>query len=375
MDNLKRVLIIGEKYSSNLGDGVIFDEVFYLLKENFVITSVDLSGRQKLENKKDLHNFNIFKEKIRYFKKKMRGILYYLGISKISITKNNFKSIFDNCINTFKPNVILFCGGQIFLDCFLKNIIYVVECSEKNNINVYFNSCGCGKITGYNKIILDKIINNDCVKYISVRDGFNYIKKYDKNLKIKETFDTALLCNNIYKQSKKSEKVGLGIMLSHNTNISKQIIFWKKIIKEFKKDNIDWEVFCNGNPIDYAFCKYILKITNEDIKRLHKRPTSQQELVSTITNYNKIISMRLHSLIIAYSFDIPAVAISWDQKVEEFYKKILMSNLCFNLRVNPKKIFKEFKNIDYKALFKNREVITNNIKTNIQNIINLINKN
>ena len=372
---MKKVLIIGEKYSSNLGDGVIYDEVCYLLKKDFKIMSVDLSGRQRLENEKDLENFSIIKEKIRYLKKKIRNILYYVKINKIAKTKNNFEHVFNTIINNFKPNAILFCGGQMFLNCFLKNILYIVEISQKNNINVYFNSCGYGKITGYNKIILDKIINNDCVKYISVRDGYDYLKKYDKNLKIYETYDTALLCNNIYKSSEKTEKVGIGIMLSYDTCISKQIKFWKKVIKELKKEKIDWEVFCNGNLTDYAFCKYILNITNEHKKRLHKRPTSQQELVSIITSYNKIISMRLHSLIIAYSFNVPAIAISWDKKVEEFYRKILMNNLCFNLRDDPKKIFEEFKAIDYLNLFRDKEIIINNIKDNIQNIINLINKN
>ncbi|HFI0063786.1 TPA: hypothetical protein ACGORR_002024, partial [Streptococcus suis] len=59
-----------------------------------------------------------------------------------------------------------------------------------------------------------------------------------------------------------------------------------------------------------------------------------QELVQTISKFNRIISFRLHSHIISRALSIPSIALIWDNKVEEFFDFIGMKGNCFNFELD-----------------------------------------
>ena len=95
--------------------------------------------------------------------------------------KIEFINNFDNKIAEYSPDCILFAGGQMFIDSFFSQIIYVLKYCEKNNIPVFFNACGCSnKVFLYEKRYMKKILKNSCVKYISLRDKYDIFKKYDR---------------------------------------------------------------------------------------------------------------------------------------------------------------------------------------------------
>ena len=68
------------------------------------------------------------------------------------------------------------------------------------------------------------------------------------------------------------------------------------------------------------------------------RPQIPKELVKIISQYNSIISFRLHSHIIAYSLEIPSIAIAWDNKVNFFFKDIGYSERCKRIDSDPEEI-------------------------------------
>ena len=65
-------------------------------------------------------------------------------------------------------------------------------------------------------------------------------------------------------------------------------------------------------------------------EQLAKKPKKPDELISLISSYRIIISLRLHSLITAYSFRVPCIGIAWDDKVRCFFKKIDREQFCFS---------------------------------------------
>lgn len=376
---MKKILLIGERYSPNLGDGVIYDVVFGLLKKNYIITCLDFAGKSSYSLNTTCNEFSPIRENCIYLKNKIYTILNIFNFNKIlkqndPLTKD-YKSRLSELLIENKYDVIIFAGGQLFMDCFLYKILYTLDCANNYNIPVVFNACGKGQISNYNNI--KNIINSNCVKYISVRDNFHFFKKYDDYNKVFETYDTAILCNNIYIESKKQKNIGIGIMISHKISFKKQLHFWQNIIKYCIDNKLEWEIFCNGNIDDYNFGKYILKSMELDYDHICQRPIFPNELVSTVTKYNKIISMRLHSLVIAYSYKIPAIAISWDKKVDEFYKKINRESFCFNFNSNLEDIKKSIITInndfDQKQILSIEQDISNNIKQ-INRIINKFGK-
>ena len=101
-----------------------------------------------------------------------------------------------------------------------------------------------------------------------------------------------------------------------------------------------------------------------------------QELVSLISSFKGIITARLHSCIVAYSLDVPAIAISWTKKVADFFalikqpdRAIDIENLNVNyiMKVFEKNMNREYDKTQYKKL---KEEVT----IGVSNMLNYISK-
>lgn len=173
---MKRILIIGEVYSSNLGDGVICETVDYLFSKENETFLLDISGRTKYEvnNVLNIKGF-ICSKKYEHFKKMIKKVLNLVGgriqSQRMRSAIDQYKKHFQEQFYRIQPDAIIFAGGQMFMGCFLEQIDFIVKTAEINGIPVFFNACGCGEINGFiEQKILNSILNNSAVQYISVRD-------------------------------------------------------------------------------------------------------------------------------------------------------------------------------------------------------------
>ena len=374
---MKKLLIIGEKYSSNLGDGIICENVNNFFKQKCITEFCDLSAKSfynsNIQNKQEV---NIIILKFKYYLKKGFGLINF----KINRIKNNKKlketyNFYISKIDDFKPDYILFAGGQMFSSAFCNQINFIVKYADSKKIPVLFNACGIGKfLCKKDEKLISDALNSKNVKYISVRDNYNKVCSLANSKKVFSTNDTAIYTSKFVKKNNKSSiKFGVGIMLCHNYSIKKQINFWKNLLLYLKSINANWQVFCNGNEEDYLFAKYILKICNiNDENAITTKPVIPTELIEIITKYDYIITTRLHSTIVSYSYNIPSISIKWDKKVEEFYEKIGSKDKCFNFDEleKIKSEIADFHNYHYDE--KIRKQIEKNINCNIENIIKLI---
>ena len=149
---MKKILIIGEKFSPNLGDALIFNIVDKIFKEKYSTDFLDLSGRDEYKSDES-SNYSVndstkgkIIKKCKLFFKKIGFLLK--GKNMITFIKK-FEIIFMEKVLSYKPDIILFAGGQLFMDSFFEQIKIVVKFCDKNNIPVIFNACGCS-----NKIYL-----------------------------------------------------------------------------------------------------------------------------------------------------------------------------------------------------------------------------
>lgn len=326
-----KILLIGEHYSDNLGDGVICANVEEMVKKNFnevQITKLDLSHR--LDFAQEYNNFILSKKKINKLKlylKNNSAIYEYLSnLKRNRSTLKDFDVFFDDSYD-----IAIFAGGALFLPCFIFQISYLVNKCEKNNVPIIFNCCGFGKLKS--KILFYKLkrsLNKNIVRSVSIRDHETIAKQlinrsFDKN------YDIALLSNENFNVLKKDNHlVGLGIMYIEKDR-DLLIDFWQKTINKLNKKNINWKIFCNGSSEDYEFAKQILKKLNlnqeEYIVNCPKRPN---DLINTISEFSSILSFRLHSHIIATSLYIPSIAMVWDKKVQDFFKYLNLEDRCYS---------------------------------------------
>lgn len=345
----RKILVIGERYSANLGDPIICESVYYLLKKKdsrLEIDFLDLSGRQDYQTGSD----SLRQARLSGLKRKAstfftgRGLdTDYLAFKKYH-DKN--KTYFRQKIEQGDYDLAVFAGGQIFMDYFVFPIQTVVESLADRNITVIFNACGSGEITSKRmRTVLGQSLSRDNVRVISGRDDLEVIRNLldKKEPEVIKTHDPALWAGEVYGVTrKKSDLIGLGIMFAYNMEYKEQLDFWTGLIRTLDRQNIKWRLFCNGCPRDYSFARQLLISMNfqqEEIgERLLAAPGRPEELVEIIAGFRGIISFRLHSHVVAAALDVPGIAIHWDDKLTYFFDSLGLGDRVFSLEAEAGRV-------------------------------------
>ena len=372
-----KILIIGEWYSSNLGDGIICENVEKIVREiykekNVTIDRADISLRDGfIKNSEHIVNGRI--RKVNY----IRNILYkseYLTYKLQDIKNKRKEKIKKICNHSY--DLAIFAGGHMIMPYFSFQIYYFVKYLVNSGTKVIFNACGVGEIKS--RILLNKVrqaLMNKNIVYISSRDNVEKLKKEyligDKKLLVKKTYDPAIFTNETYgvKKDISSEVIGLGIMNLLDEKKEDVIKFWKSIIDNIEKQGKRWQIFCNGSQEDYELaceCLRNVKTNNSGMINIAPKPNRPIDLVKLISKYKSIISFRLHSHIIAYSLDIPTIAIVWNEKVKFFFKDLNLEDRCFEIKDKPEDIVKKLLEVesskyDKSIKDKQRGIIRNNL--------------
>ena len=368
------VLIIGEWYSSNLGDGIICENVKKLIEEKYkendlVIDKADISCRDGflnetivLKGKKTKLNFKKILYKSEYLTYKLQDLKRKSKIKKVCKKKYY---------------IAIFAGGHLIMPYFIFQICDYIKYLSKYNTKIIINACGVGKVRS--KILKHKIrqaLKNPNIVAISSRDDIEKIKKEyineERRGMVRKTYDPAIYTDETYRISRKenSQVIGLGIMKLLNISDERVINFWKKVIKQLESHGQKWQFFCNGSLEDYRLaCRCLKEIVNDKYDKkvyIAPKPNRPEELVKIISNYKALISFRLHSHIVAYSLEIPTVAIIWNDKVKVFFEDLCLQDRCFKIDDETEKIVEkllEIKDIDYneKLKRKQKDIIIENL--------------
>lgn len=165
---------------------------------------------------------------------------------------------------------------------------------------------------------------NDIARLIHEFLSDNGISVFDFIKKATGSVDTS---DFIPKKRKQTDKItiGLGVvregLFSDNgIDMSREemLAFWSELFAEIEKRGFDCKLFGNGALSDQKFLEDLLKymrISRKDWEKVaYRRPVSVEELVDTINSFDGIIAGRLHAAVIAYSYNVPAVELVWNNK-------------------------------------------------------------
>ncbi|NSM83095.1 polysaccharide pyruvyl transferase family protein [Enterococcus faecalis] len=322
-----RVLLIGECYSTNLGDGIIFQNVSYLLLKYFegieLIDVLDISGKTCY-----MKTAQVF-----YKKNKLKKIVNRWSPAMLKEILSLKKRTLPTYMLEERYDLAIYVGGQLISPYFLKQLETINNELKKQHIPIAYNAIGVGKF--HNKGLQSRMVtllNDKRSTYLSVRDGKKNLQAAGVLKPIKTVCDNAIFTNEVFEIKKKpSNVVGLGTMYIESEK-KVLIAFWRFILMLLDKKGVKWQFFVNGSDEDYLFAKEILTLhgypaTTQYIK---SKPETPKKLVETIASFEKIISFRLHSHIIAYSLEIPSVAMVWDDKVRSFFEMIGYPERCYD---------------------------------------------
>lgn len=342
-----KIAVIGLYYASNLGDAVICDCVAKWFRDAYPhaqVDVIDITGSTQFEEEQPV-SLRILRKRQKNLKRDYwltrHGFddkVYYWSSKNVEQRMGFYKEAADKAYD-----IAIFAGGQLFMDWLSLYICEFVKEFSRIGTPVYFNASGVGiSISKRIKEELMNCLNMEIVRFISSRDDVAAINEryLCTNKSATATYDPALWTKETYKiVTKKGNVIGLGVMHCSQISAKKLTRFWCKVIKELNDRMIPWKMFCNGALDDYNLGCHILEKLNlkadEYICPCAKRP---EQLVSQIASFKGLISFRLHSHIIAASYDIPAVALVWDDKLRFFYQHLKHPERCLTVEASAKEV-------------------------------------
>ncbi len=342
-----KIAVIGLYNDSNLGDRIICECVAEWMRGAYAsarIDIIDITGNEEFGNQKQIDMKQLYLEQYKRRWRELRARMK--GNDDIyewcSMLVGEKAAYFDQ-IASENYDIAVFAGGQLFMDTLALYVCAWIERFHKTGTLVFCNACGFGFMRSSR--IADSLKEHLCydnVRWISSRELVEEDHLFYKDLgnKIRTTFDPALWSADVYGvDAQNSGKIGLGVMYCQNISLKKQVAFWLEVISELKRRQIPWIVFCNGAAEDFALGRHILKKANLDAAQ-YQYPCAVRsiDLVKQIASIRGIISFRLHSHVLAASLGKPAVAITWDEKLNAFYRHMGHPERCMTMNHDVKDI-------------------------------------
>lgn len=326
------ILLIGEEYSDNLGDGVIFQAVKETLqKKKHNIVDLDISGRVNFSQVKTANRTDLYCK----VKNRIRKVVSLRTIGEFKRIMRLRKRL--NELQEKKIDLIVFAGGQLFLGYFIKPIQLISRYAKKKNIKIIYNSIGFGEMTDAQKRVLKKLLEDDSVIRVSVRDNYEMARVIVPANKIDYCLDPVL---SLRGEGGSSRLIGIGIMNPATFDSDYEVTLYADLLKiaiqSITDNGYEYELFTNGSKDDEYFVRQLVKIVGIHSAPIHKSPTTPIELIKLLDRYKTIISFRMHSHIIMTSRNKRTIGFIWDKKIEDFSK--IINNEKMFIRINRSSI-------------------------------------
>jgi polysaccharide pyruvyl transferase WcaK-like protein len=335
--NSKRIVIAGETYSSNLGDGVIFEtlrHLFSLADPSILVAPLDISGRTgwKGDAQNDIS------------KNKNDPLMARFSTAKaVRLTVRNSLRTNPAWIPLLtEADLLVIGGGKLLMDQRLNfpvKLNNLVRAANRFGVAVHFSACGVGEYWSQLAGWLFKRVLTQAVT-ISVRDTQSQqrLAEHLSGIAASVTFDPGIWAADVYgpnTPAQAEQVIGLGVIHRRDVNSYRSnkaalsdvdlINAWLGIINVLARQGLKFEIFTNGNAVDYQFAHNLSQAVQTKLSipcRLAERPTKPIDLAWNISKYSGVIASRLHANIIAASYKIPCIGLIWDEKILEFYISI-----------------------------------------------------
>lgn len=309
-----RILLLTNRDSDNVGDQVI--EVCDIALIKAVLKNLKIGEKE----------YEIDSQAASIVSKK------YLSEKEVSLLKNAEWHI-------KKSDMVIFGGAPLFnyqYQVFYERTAVTLELAEKYHKPVIFSAIGIEEYDEDNKKCqrLKKTLNFDCVKQITTRDGMEDLIKYksNANLVIDRVCDPAVFAAGTFRDYLTPKETGTAKMIGifvfrangfkdNKIDFSKEdsVDLWKDMIKELEARGFDYRLLTSGHFGDEAFLDYLIREQGIAEEKCIFNMNSPEKLVAEISEFDAVVSCRLHPSIIAYSLDIPSIGLIWNPKVKYFY--------------------------------------------------------
>lgn len=332
-----KVLIIGEVYSSNLGDAVIVDVVRHIVEKRLPAASItyhDLTSREHaLGSNGAGYRGRRFTA---VFQRAVRSLSWRTGIrpGRYHELPKPVANILYQALTLHvlrrRYDVVIYAGGQLVLDFFAVQLHINRREFLRAGIPVIFNAIGYGRVSSaHHRELISRSLSAENVVSVTCRDNVEQITRMlDSGWLGGDTVqwrpDPALLAATVYAPRSRIDHdiVGIGVIDISPEFESKLFLLVQSLVSELELQGRKWLLFTNGQAGDVRVAADFAQRLGRGERGVAPRPEEASSLVELVGSFAAIVSCRLHSLILAASLNVPSIGVSWDGKVAEFMRSI-----------------------------------------------------
>jgi len=343
-----KILIINEGLSDNLGDQAINDSLFYLARLNGVddITHADFTKNISIPNEISIHN--VKRGKLIFIKKLLPVKLYWF--------LKNFSRI--NQISKGKYDKVIIGGGQLLLSNNYFSVAlftWITFLKFYHNHKIIIFSVGSGSKFR----LADKILFKYALKKadsVFVRDFKSQVfSKTFFNIKSNFVYDVAFMHNKFLKiEKRKTDQILLGVVsydiyVRYNSIFKSKDQYYKSWIKLLDKNKIDIKNVKLFYTTQYDretsldFKDYLFKYLNIELSIVETK--DKYTLIREINKSQKIISARMHALILALTYKTEIIPYNISDKISSLSEMVKynfdLENIQNDIKIKFKKALNE----------------------------------
>lgn len=349
----KRVLIMGLYNYENLGDQLLGSCVKYLVDRcGYEGVAV---GFQPERNGKRFETYRRLRRLVSaYVPGSFKDFFYY------RIMKWFVKPHYEECIKE-SDGLIFGCGSYKYSTQNLwMTYSLAVDIARKYGKPVMFHGMNIETFrkNDWRCCHLKKRTNYNVVKMITTRDGDAGVARLRKDYIVNpdtEVFgvgDFAFWlkeCFPPHTTGERTDVVGVnlirkGIIKDYGGNVTPDelLLVYVDLLKKLDEQNIEWELFTNGEEPDYTFGLEILHTIGREDKNIAVSGTAKG-LIDLISGYKAVFGAKLHACIISYVTDTPFVGLCWEEKFWHFADtNNLMERFCDSRELSGDRLFQIF---------------------------------
>lgn len=319
---MKKTLIINEGWSDNLGDKAILYSYQKLLQEcNYTVDFMDFTRKYEEYISSEILGSNI----------SLVIIIKNIIPMKIKWFIKNFNKMLISLKNKNSYDIIIIGGGQLINNNKYFSLAMYVWTLIFNKNNIHIIGIGCiDNLSFTNKIFYKKALRR--VKSIKLRDKQS-IKNFNSifQLSCNRTIDPVFAISKFY-PIKVNLKNSIGISFVNYIDYKKYNNYTEEEYINSCLKKIDYEYTKSKNivlfyttSVDKFFAQKIIYHYHNKFNILLtiKEINNLEDLLYSIASFEKVISSRMHVLIIAASYGTKLEVIPFSDKLLGFKKEFI----------------------------------------------------
>jgi len=353
-----KVVTFNVKYSPNLGDGVIAEcleaELWRRLPD-VSIEALDLAGRTDRDGRARSGRRVLALRALQRMPAVLRDVLVeaILRLQMMGKCRAAWREALRDA------DLAIVGGGQLIQDGDLNfpvKLSIVAEECKRNNVPIALFGLGvAASRSGRGAALISSLLHADQLVFAGVRDDDSANRLRQRRVKgVVITPDPGLMASQVWpssvRQLRKRPVIGVGIthpvILRHHgegkSGDTTIMDLYRSLIRRLLASGYDVTCFSNGAREDQTCLDRVVgSFRDDDGPTRAPDCRTPRELAELVGSFDAVIAHRLHACILAYSYRVAHVGLSWDPKLAAFFANVGRSRYLVELSEDAVQIMPE----------------------------------